>query len=68
MTPGIATATPKGTAMYALQPALVEQPNTTATTHAAFYAAAHARLQGALGNKGRRAALDTVIDLYRGNG
>jgi hypothetical protein len=54
--------------MYAFQPALVEQPNTTAIAHAAFYAAAHARLQGALGNDGRRVALDTVIDLYRANG
>jgi hypothetical protein len=60
--------TPKGTPMYALQPALVEQPDTSATAHAAFYAAAHARLQGALGNTGRRVALDTAIDLYRANG
>ena len=58
----------KGTVMYALQPALVEQPNTSATAHAAFYAAAHARLQGALGTTGRRVALDTVIDLYRAHG
>jgi hypothetical protein len=54
--------------MYAVQPALVDQPNTSATTHAAFYAAAHARLQGAFGNRGRRAALESVIDLYRANG
>ncbi|MDB5066685.1 MAG: hypothetical protein JWM18_3119 [Chloroflexi bacterium] len=54
--------------MYALQPVLVEQPNPSATAHAAFYAAAHARLQGALGNRGRRVALDSVIDRYRANG
>ena len=51
--------------MYALHPALGDHPAAAEAVHAAFYAAAHARLSAALGDEGRQVALDTMIDLYR---
>jgi hypothetical protein len=52
--------------MHAQQPAPVDPPSAGDPAHAAFYAAAHARLSAALGDEARQVVLDSIIDLHRG--
>jgi hypothetical protein len=49
--------------MHAPPPA--DQPSPADPAHAAFYAAAHARLSAALGDEAHQAVLDSIIDLHR---
>jgi hypothetical protein len=51
--------------MYALLPEPVDRPASADAVHAAFYAAAHARLSAALGEEERQVVLDAIIDLHR---
>jgi hypothetical protein len=51
--------------MHAQQPAPVDPPSAGDPAHAAFYAAAHARLSAALGDEARQVVLDSIIDLHR---
>ena len=51
--------------MHAPQPPPADQPSLADPAHAAFYAAAHARLSAALGDEAHQAVLDSIIDLHR---